>query len=162
MRASSDDQPGFPPRNRGDRRRTALYVASLREVCTSARRCKGCFIRGGEILYYDLAIHFRSANAFVTASEHEGFCVPVLEAMAFGLPVIVYAAGAIPETVGSAGVLMSTLDPLVWAAVVDRVVSDARLRSTLVTAGTRRLRDFAEPVFTARLSRALKSVGLAS
>ena len=51
-----------------------------------------------------LAAMFRRATAFVTVSEHEGFCVPLLEAMAFDVPVLARACAAIPETVGDGGV----------------------------------------------------------
>lgn len=53
-----------------------------------------------------LAAFYRRADAFVTASEHEGFCVPLLEAMAFDLPVAARAAGAVPETAGDAALLL--------------------------------------------------------
>ena len=51
----------------------------------------------------DLAAMFRSADAVVTASEHEGFCIPLLEAMTFEKPIVARACAAIPETVGDGG-----------------------------------------------------------
>jgi glycosyltransferase involved in cell wall biosynthesis len=85
---------------------------------------------------------YRAADVFVCLSEHEGFKVPVVEAMHFGIPVVAYASSAVPETVGDAGVLLADKDPLVVAAAVDRVRRDEALRAELVEAGRKRADDF--------------------
>jgi glycosyltransferase involved in cell wall biosynthesis len=72
-------------------------------------------------------------------SEHEGFCVPLLEAMAFGLPVLAYDAGAVSETLGGAGVLVGEKPPDVLAALVHRLVTDAALRRSVLEGQARRL-----------------------
>jgi glycosyltransferase involved in cell wall biosynthesis len=78
-----------------------------------------------------LAAHYMTADAFVCLSEHEGFCIPVVEAMRAGVPVIAYGAGAVPETLGGAGVLLGRADPFVAAEIVSRVVSDGAFRGQL-------------------------------
>jgi glycosyltransferase involved in cell wall biosynthesis len=87
-----------------------------------------------------LAAMFRKATAFVTVSEHEGFCVPLLEAMAFDVPVIARACAAIPETVGDGGLL---LPPWAGAELIAEailhVVDDAKLRADLAARGRARL-----------------------
>ena len=85
---------------------------------------------------------YRAADVFVCLSEHEGFKVPVVEAMHFGIPVVAYASSAVPETVADAGVLLDDKDPFVVATAVDRVLGDAALRTELVEAGRRRADDF--------------------
>ena len=87
-----------------------------------------------------LAAMFRRSVAFVTASEHEGFCVPLLEAMAFDVPVVARSCAAIPETVGDAGLLLPAWSgaELIGEAIA-RVVDDADLRADLVGRGRRRL-----------------------
>jgi glycosyltransferase involved in cell wall biosynthesis len=85
---------------------------------------------------------YRAADVLVCLSEHEGFKVPVVEAMHFGIPVVAYAATAVPETVGDAGVLLPTKDPMVVAEAVHRVMTDDGLRADLVAAGRRRAEDF--------------------
>ena len=103
---------------------------------------------------------YARAAVYVCASEHEGFCVPLLEAMAFDVPVVAYAAGAVPDTLGGAGIVMRHKDPLAWAAVTDRVVRDATLRTALTAAGRRRLTDFTEDAVKQRLSAALREIGV--
>jgi glycosyltransferase involved in cell wall biosynthesis len=90
-----------------------------------------------------LAAHYAAADVFVCVSEHEGFLVPVVEAMWWGLPVVAYAAAAVPETVADAGVLLEHKEPAHVAAAVDRVAHDDALRAALVAAGHARTQDFA-------------------
>jgi glycosyltransferase involved in cell wall biosynthesis len=89
-----------------------------------------------------LEAYFRDADVFVCASEHEGFCVPIVEAMGHGVPVVAYSASAVPETVGDAGLLLATKDPLRFAAAIHRVATDAELRRRLSEAGRRRVDAF--------------------
>lgn len=103
---------------------------------------------------------YARAAVFVSASEHEGFSVPLLEAMAFDVPVVAYAAAAVPDTVDGAGLLLRNKDPLVWAAVVDRAITDSALRAGLVAAGRRRLQDFTPEAVRGSLAAALASVGV--
>jgi L-malate glycosyltransferase len=98
--------------------------------------------------------HYRRAGAFVCLSEHEGFCIPLLEAFHFGLPVIAREAGAVGEVVADAGVLLSGADGVaVVAELLAIVMADAELRAELARRGAQRLAayDFAG---TAQLVRA--------
>ena len=91
----------------------------------------------------ELAAYFRRADAFVTLSEHEGFCVPLLEAMAFGTPIVARACGAVPETLAGAGVLIGPEDTaMVAAEAMFRVLTDGALRAALLSRGRDRLGDF--------------------
>ena len=96
----------------------------------------------GSVSSGELVAHYRSADVFVCLSEHEGFCVPVLEAMAYGVPVVALAAAAVPGTVGEAGVLLERSSRALVAEAVARVVSDAGLRAGLLAAGRRRVEAF--------------------
>jgi glycosyltransferase involved in cell wall biosynthesis len=104
---------------------------------------------------------YARASVVVCASEHEGFGFPLLEAMAFDVPVVAYGATAVTETVGDAGLLLGDKDPLVWAAVVDRVIRDQALRRNLIERGRRRLADFSGSAFEARLGDILGRLGIA-
>lgn len=97
------------------------------------------------ISFPTLLAHYRAASVFVCLSEHEGFCVPLLEAMAFGVPLVAFDSSAVGETVGDAGLLLPDKDPLLVAATVRRVLSDAPLRDSLRAAGEARVKEFALP-----------------
>lgn len=85
-----------------------------------------------------LEAYYRAADLFVCASDHEGFCVPIVEAMGHGLPVVAYGVAAVPETVGDAGLVLPDKSPLRFAAAVARVIDDPALRARLVAAAARR------------------------
>lgn len=88
----------------------------------------------------DLAAMYRSAVAVVSASEHEGFCVPLIEAMTFDKPVIARAYAAIPETVGDAGLLLPPgPGPTLFAEAVVEIVQNEALRADLVARGRGRV-----------------------
>ena len=85
-----------------------------------------------------LAERFRSAHAFLCLSEHEGFCVPLLEAFQFGVPVVARPRGAVTETVGDAALLHDgPLDQMV--ELVHFAITDPELRGILRTRGHDRL-----------------------
>ena len=94
------------------------------------------------VSHAELLACYRSADVFVLLSEHEGFNVPVLEAMHFGVPVVAYASSAVPGTVGDGALLLTDKDPVVVATAVERVRSDASLRQALVDAGRKRVEHF--------------------
>ncbi len=72
----------------------------------------------------NIADFYRLADIFVTASIHEGFCMPVIEAMALGKPVIAAAATALPDTVGDAGLLFTPDDPVDLAQKVIQILQE--------------------------------------
>lgn len=86
----------------------------------------------GSITESRLAAHFQEADVYVSLSEHEGFCVPLVSAMRRDLPVVAYDAGAVAETLGGAGILLRTLDAPTVAEVVARAAVDHELRGELV------------------------------
>lgn len=97
----------------------------------------------GSVSSAALAAHYRHADVFVCVSEHEGFCVPLLEAMHHRVPIVAYQAAAVPETLAGAGVVVADKAPATVAAAVARVVGDAALAGALADAGAARARDFA-------------------
>ena len=86
----------------------------------------------GSVSAATLAAHYRHADVFVSLSRHEGFGLPLIEAMRQGLPVVAYDAGAVAETMDGAGVLLGTLDPLVVAEVVARAGRPGPVRESLL------------------------------
>jgi glycosyltransferase involved in cell wall biosynthesis len=90
-----------------------------------------------------LAAVYRRADVFVTASDHEGLCVPLLEAMAADVPVVAKAVGAIPETVAGAGLLVpANAGPIELAEAAIEVAKNKMLRAELILRGRERIKDF--------------------
>ena len=97
----------------------------------------------GSVSDAELATCYRHADVFVTMSDHEGFCVPLVEAMAFGVPVVARATTAIPSTVGGAALLLPAEAGVTMACEALAVVVDDRaVRTELVARGLRRADDF--------------------
>jgi L-malate glycosyltransferase len=104
---------------------------------------------------HQLGDRYRGADVFLCLSEHEGFCIPLLEAFHFRLPVVARRAAAVSEVVGDAGVLLVGEDSLDTVAQLLRIViGDSELRAELQARGERRLRVY-EPVATAAAMRAV-------
>lgn len=81
----------------------------------------------GEASDSELKAYYLLANAFAIASEHEGFCVPIVEAMSMKVPVVAYASAAIPGTVGGTGFILEERHPYLMAEAIDRLVRDESL-----------------------------------
>jgi len=88
----------------------------------------------GHVSNAELVAYYELADVFLCASEHEGFCVPLVESFHMGVPVLAYAATAIPSTMDGAGVLYTEKDPMRVAALIDQVASNDALASRIVDA----------------------------
>ncbi len=111
----------------------------------------------GHVSREDLLAYYRAADAYLCMSEHEGFCVPLVEAMQLGVPVIAQASSAIPETLGDAGILLHSKQPAVTAEIIHRVVSDRQLRARLIERGRQRAQGFAPEQVGARFLEHLRA-----
>lgn len=87
----------------------------------------------------ELRALYRVADLFVSASEHEGFGVPFVEAFYFGVPVLAYRAAAVPETVGDGGILLQTKRPDIWGETASIILSDEKLKKQLIENGRKRI-----------------------
>lgn len=102
---------------------------------------------------------YLSSHVLMLLSRHEGFCVPLVEAMAIGLPVVARASSAIPETLGNAGLIWDEADPLVLAAAADRIFNDKALGQHLEDLGRLRYRErFAPKLQRKRFAELLELV----
>lgn len=86
----------------------------------------------------ELLAAYERATAFVCLSQHEGFCVPLVEAMRHALPIVALRGSAVTETVGDGGLLLASNDPLVVATAWHRVASDAKVAASLSAAAASR------------------------
>ncbi|HEV8229353.1 MAG TPA: glycosyltransferase [Candidatus Limnocylindria bacterium] len=113
----------------------------------------------GSVPIESLVAYYRGATALLTLSDHEGFCVPLLEAMRSDLPIVAHDAGAIPETLGDAGILLRDKSPDRVAEALERAVGDRELRRDLIAKGRARLDEFAPDRVAQRLRDALALAG---
>ncbi len=109
----------------------------------------------GPVSVAALVAYYRRASVFCSLSEHEGFGVPLLEAMRLRLPVVAYDAAAVAETLGDGGILLPRKDLAEAAEVCATVVGDAELRARLIAAGLRRVAAFDTDVVARRTREAL-------
>ncbi|HMP72019.1 MAG TPA: glycosyltransferase family 4 protein [Kiritimatiellia bacterium] len=93
----------------------------------------------GSVRPEQLRAYYQSATVFLCLSEHEGFCIPLLEAMAHRIPVLAYAAGAVPDTLQGAGVLFHEKRFDLIAETIGRIARDSTLRSAILEGQTVRL-----------------------
>ena len=84
-------------------------------------------------------------------SEHEGFCVPLLESMFFDLPILAYDSSAVGETLGKAGILFTKKDFKLVAEMMHLMLSDDHLRKKIISGQRKRLSDFSEDMIAKRL-----------
>ena len=96
----------------------------------------------GSVSAAELEAYFQAADLYVSASDHEGFCVPLAEAMGHGLPIVAYGVSAVPETVAGAGLMLPDKSAIPFAAAVGRILSDRPLRDLLAAAGRERAGQF--------------------
>jgi glycosyltransferase involved in cell wall biosynthesis len=94
---------------------------------------------GGHASDGAVAQAYAEADVLVVTSAHEGFCVPVVEAMRVGLPVVAYRQGALPEVLGEAGTFFESRDPYTLASTIDAVMADEGRRHTMAERATTQL-----------------------
>jgi glycosyltransferase involved in cell wall biosynthesis len=92
----------------------------------------------GKVDDRQLRTYYACATAFVCASEHEGFCVPLAEAMYYGIPIIAYGGSAVAGTLGEAALVWETPSPALFAESIQRLVESAELRTRLEQAQRQR------------------------
>jgi glycosyltransferase involved in cell wall biosynthesis len=135
------------------------YYSAIRAMMAQFRLLNERFIFTGPVTDEELAVYYRHAAVYTSLSEHEGFCVPLVEAMAADVPVLAYAAAAVPDTLGGAGVQFAPKDLELAAELLGELAFNERVRSDVIAGQRRRLADFGD----ARISRELASlIGRAS
>jgi glycosyltransferase involved in cell wall biosynthesis len=107
----------------------------------------------GHVSNAELTAYYQLADVFLCASEHEGFCVPLVESFHMGVPVVAYAATAVPATMDGAGVLYHDKDPVRVAAILDQIVTDRDLTDRIVESQDAALDRLEQKDFAATLLR---------
>lgn len=125
------------------------YFVALQEY-VKALGLEQAVIFTGHTKFSEILAYYRLAHVFVSMTEHEGFCIPLVEAMYFGIPIVAYDCCAVGETLGGSGVLLQEKDPEKAAESIHRLVSDGAFREEILAGEKRRLQDFFHEKIKAR------------
>jgi len=134
------------------------YYSMIRALIAQYGFLDDRFVFTGPIPDEELAVYYRHAAVYVSMSEHEGFCVPLVEAMAADVPVLAYAAAAVPDTLGGAGVQFAPKDLEIAAELLGALTFDDRLRASVIAGQRRRLADFGDRRVTRELTALLHTL----
>ena len=114
----------------------------------------------GHITDAQLHAYYRSAHLFWCMSEHEGFCVPLIEAMWFDVPILTFSSSAIPDTLNGAGILFKDKNELpVLAALARKLVTDEVLRESILTRQRQRRVNYLPSAVRPRLLQLIETLG---
>jgi glycosyltransferase involved in cell wall biosynthesis len=135
---------------------TPRYAASLVELAD--RLAPGAVSFRSGISRDELWRCYQEASAFVCLSEHEGFCIPLLEAFHFDVPVIARPSGGVVEVAGDAAIITDDRDLALIAELIHLAVTDQELRGELARRGQARLGDYAAGEVAVKLRAAIDEV----
>lgn len=110
----------------------------------------------GHVKFDEILAYYKIADIFLSMSEHEGFCVPLVEAMYFEVPIIAYDTSAIGDTLGGAGILLKKNNPLETAGMIDFLIRYQELRNKVIQNQRERLQDFSYKKISEQLLDYLK------
>ncbi len=136
------------------------YYEAIRSLILAHRLPPDRFWFTGPVPAAELAAYYRHAHAYVSLSEHEGFCVPLVEAMAMDVPVLAFAEAAVPETLGGAGVAFAPKDLEYAAELLGALVYDEPFRAGVLAGERRRVQDFQHARVASRMKTVLSAVGI--
>jgi glycosyltransferase involved in cell wall biosynthesis len=109
----------------------------------------------------DLIAYYKLGSVYVSMSEHEGFCVPLVESMVFGLPIMAYNSSAVPFTLGDSGILFNSKNYEELSETIDLLQTDHTLRRRIIDRQRQRLPAFdilrLEPLFRACVEQVIAS-----
>lgn len=142
----------------GEYRSFVLYFDALQELASTLGLDEIYFT--GHVSQAELNAYYRVADCFVCTSEHEGFCVPIFEAMYRDLPVVAYSAAAIPYSTGGGVLLLNDKDPAILAEAVHQVLTDDELRRRLLLRQQQALATLDREQLVTSLMHNLASAGL--
>jgi glycosyltransferase involved in cell wall biosynthesis len=134
------------------------YYDTVRGLIEEYQMPADRFVFTGSVPEVDLATYYRTASVYVSLSEHEGFCVPLLEAMAADVPVLAYASTAVPDTLGGAGVSFAPKDLEFAAELLGELTFNDDMRARVIDRQRQRLADFGDERILRDLDRLLSMV----
>jgi len=96
----------------------------------------------GHVGFEEILAYYRLADVFLCMSEHEGFGVPLVEAMWFDIPIIAYNSSAIPWVLGDSGVLVNNKNSILWSRLIEKILQDTVLQNEILQEQRQRLSEF--------------------
>lgn len=115
----------------GNTRTLPRYFHSVRDLANRFLLTSEDIVFTGHIPFDELLSVYRLGDVFISMSEHEGFCLPLIESSYFRVPVVAYQAGAVAETLGDGGILFNEKKVEQVASLVEQTIHNENLRSTI-------------------------------
>lgn len=123
---------------------TPAYYGALKGLRARLGLQSDDVIFTGHVDWSELVAYYKSSHVFVSMSEHEGFCVPLVEAMICDTPIVAYSSTAVPYTLGSAGVQFREKDYLQLAGICNRLKEDTKFREEVLEGQRKQLQSYAK------------------
>ena len=136
---------------------TERYYVQLKELIKRLN-LENVYITG-KVNFKELLAYYNLADVFISMSEHEGFCVPLLESMYFDIPIIAYNSSAVPDTLNGAGILVNEKLYKEIAEIANIMVEDKSMRNRIIDKQKNRLDDFKKTKVEEMLKHFLTQVG---
>lgn len=100
----------------------------------------------GHIPFQDILSYYKIADVFLCMSEHEGFCVPLLESIYFDIPVVAFSSSAIPYTLGDSGVLLNSKNYIEYSEVIRKIMNDTKYKQQIIEKQRKNLHRFKKEI----------------
>jgi len=142
----------------GNTRTLPKYFYSVRDLASRFYLTAEDIVFTGHIPFEELLSVYRLGDVFLSMSEHEGFCLPLIESCYFRVPVVAFDAGAVAETLGGSGIVFKEKKSDVVAGLVERVLNDEDLRERLKGLQAKRLDTYKTESEPEKLFALLKEV----
>lgn len=113
----------------------------------------------GQVEFPELLAYYKLADVFLSMSEHEGFCVPLVESMYFGIPIISYSSTAIPYTLDGCGVLFKEKRYEQVAELMNYIIENKGLKARIVERQKKRLQEFDKSMIVKLLKGFIENEG---
>lgn len=137
---------------------TELYSFSLKRLARELEVEKCVHFSGG-LADSEVRAFYEASSSYLCMSEHEGFCVPLIEAMNFGLPIVAYASSAVPDTLGAGGILVREKRHAEIAELIEELHVDSALRARVIAEGRRRVANLRYENFQQRVRELFAAPG---
>ncbi|MCK5220761.1 MAG: glycosyltransferase family 4 protein [Candidatus Aminicenantes bacterium] len=134
------------------------YFSAVRDLASRFYLTAEDILFTGHIRFDEFLAVYKISNVYLSMSEHEGFCLPVMESFKMDLPVAAFDAGAIKEKVGDGGVIFDTKEPEKVAGILEFLINNGKAREKLIKSGNRRLDEYAEASDPSKLLELLGSI----